>query len=38
MARNDPYRKFRFRVEIDGVTQAAFTECIINENVTEIIE
>jgi len=24
---NDPFSNFRFRVEIDGVQQAAFTEC-----------
>jgi len=26
MPRNDPYRNFRFRVEIDGITQAGFSE------------
>jgi phage tail-like protein len=25
--RVDPYRNFNFRVEIDGITQAAFAEC-----------
>jgi phage tail-like protein len=25
--RNDPYRGFNFRLEIDGVVQAAFQEC-----------
>jgi phage tail-like protein len=38
MARNDPYRKFRFRVEIDGITQAGFTECLLENSSTEIIE
>lgn len=26
MARKDPFRNFRFRVEIDGITQAGFSE------------
>ena len=26
MARTDPYRNFRFRVEIQGITQAGFSE------------
>jgi phage tail-like protein len=26
MARKDPYRNFRFRLEIDGITQAGFSE------------
>src|SRR5438132_13082501 len=26
MARKDPLRNFRFRVEIDGITQAGFSE------------
>lgn len=26
MARNDPYRNFRFRLEIDGIDQAGFSE------------
>ncbi len=26
MARNDPYRNFRFRLEIDGLQQAGFSE------------
>jgi len=26
MARNDPLRNFRFRVEIDNVTRAGFAE------------
>jgi len=25
--RIDPFANFRFRVEIDGITQAGFTEC-----------
>jgi len=27
MARKDPYRDFRFRVEIDGITSSHFVEC-----------
>ncbi len=27
MARTDPYKNFRFLVEIDGITQAGFSEC-----------
>lgn len=27
MARMDPYRNFNFLVEIDGITQAGFTDC-----------
>jgi phage tail-like protein len=38
MARNDPYRQFRFRVEIDGIVQAGFSECIMEPSSTEIIE
>ena len=38
MARNDPYRSFRFRVEIDGITQAGFNECTFGDTSTEMIE
>ena len=27
MARADPYRNFNFLVEIDGITQAGFSDC-----------
>ena len=27
MARNDPLRNFRFRLEIDGIQHAGFSEC-----------
>lgn len=27
MARLDPHRNFKFNIEIDGITQAAFTDC-----------
>ena len=26
-ARNDPYKNFKFRVEIDGLTSSGFSEC-----------
>jgi phage tail-like protein len=38
MSRNDPYRKFRFRIEIDGIAQAGFTECMFGNSSTEVIE
>jgi phage tail-like protein len=27
MARQDPYRNYRFRLEIDGITQGGFSDC-----------
>lgn len=36
--RHDPYRNFRFRVEIDGVTQAGFSDVVFGNTVTDIIE
>ena len=38
MARNDPLRNFRFRVEIDQITQAIFSEVAIGETTNEPIE
>lgn len=38
MARNDPYRNFRFRLEIDGITQAGFNECTFGDTTTEPVE
>ena len=38
MARNDPYRSFRFRVEIGGITQAAFSECSFADTSVEAVE
>ena len=26
-ARNDPYKNFKFRIEIDQITSAGFSEC-----------
>jgi phage tail-like protein len=36
--RVDPYRNFRFRVEIDGIGQAGFSECTFADTSTEPIE
>lgn len=36
--RIDPYRNFRFRVEIDGITQAGFLECLNLGSSTDVIE
>jgi phage tail-like protein len=34
MPRNDPYRNFRFRVEIDGIEQAGFSDATIPDSTT----
>jgi len=36
--RIDPYRDFKFLVELDGITQASFTECSGLGATTEVIE
>ncbi len=36
--RKDPYGNYRFRVEISGVVQANFSEVIIPESASEVIE
>ncbi len=36
--RKDPYRQFRFRVEIDGITQAGFSECTFADTTTDPVE
>ena len=36
--RRDPYRNFRFRVEIDGLAAAGFSDVSIGEMATDIIE
>jgi phage tail-like protein len=36
--RKDPYRKFRVRVEIDGITQAGFSEVSFGDSTTEVVE
>ena len=38
MARKDPLRNFRFRVEIDGIQQAAFSEVMIGENTSDVVD
>lgn len=38
MPRNDPVRNFRFRLEIDGIQAAAFSEAMIAETTTEPID
>ena len=38
MARKDPLRNFRFRVEIDGIAVAGFSEVIIGPTTTEAID
>lgn len=38
MVRADPYRQFRFRVEIDGVTQGGFSECTFGDTTTDVAE
>ena len=38
MARTDPLRNFRFRLEIDGISQASFSEVAIGETTTEAID
>lgn len=36
--RRDPYLNFRFRVEIDGITQAGFSEVIMPDASADVIE
>lgn len=36
--RNDPYRNFRFRVEIEGITQAGFSEVTGFDTSIDVIE
>ncbi len=36
--RTDPFRNFRFRVEIDGIQTAAFSEATIPDSTTDSIE
>ncbi len=38
MARRDPYRQFRFRVEIDGINQAGFSDCSFGDTTTDPVE
>ncbi len=36
--RKDPYTNYRFKVEISGIPQAAFTEVILPESASEVLE
>jgi phage tail-like protein len=38
MPRQDPYRNFRFRVEIDGIATAGFSEVLIGATTTDVID
>lgn len=38
MARNDPLRNFRYRLEIDNITQAGFSEVAIAETTIDAVE
>lgn len=38
MARKDPLRNFRFRLEIDGVQQAGFSDVNIGETTTDAVD
>jgi phage tail-like protein len=38
MSRKDPLRNFRFRLEIDGITQANFSEATIGETTTDAVD
>ncbi len=36
--RTDPFAYFRFRVEIEGITQAGFTECTGLGSIVEVVD
>lgn len=38
MARTDPLRNFRFRLEIDGIQQAGFSEVTVADTTTDAID
>ena len=38
MARHDPYRKFRFRVEVDNLATMAFSEVHVGATTTDVVE
>ena len=38
MPRIDPLRNFRFRLEIDGITQAGFSEVMIAETTIDVVD
>jgi phage tail-like protein len=37
-ARNDPYRNFRFKVEIDGIKTASFSDVTISDTTTDSVD
>lgn len=38
MARKDPLRNFKFRLEIDGITQGNFSEVTLGETTTDAVD
>jgi phage tail-like protein len=36
--RKDPYRNFRFLLEIDSIVQAGFSECTIPDSTSDVVE
>jgi phage tail-like protein len=38
MSRQDPYKNYRFRLEIDGIQQAGFTECSGLSSEVQVVE
>ena len=36
--RKDPYRQFRFRIEIEGISQGGFSECTFADTTTDPVE
>jgi phage tail-like protein len=38
MPRKDPYRNFRFLLEIDGIVQAGFSECTIPDTTSDVVD
>jgi phage tail-like protein len=38
MARNDPLRNFRYRLEIDSITQAAFSDVAVGETTIDAVD
>ena len=38
MARIDPLRNFRYRLEIDNIAQAGFSEVTIGETTVDVVE
>lgn len=38
MPRNDPYRNFKFRVEIDGIQQGGFADATIPDTSTQSVD